>query len=41
MLEPASLVLPWMLEYVSLPSRNPNSSVVAREPVFFDEVLNG
>jgi hypothetical protein len=41
MLEPAPLVLPGMLEYISLLSRNPNSSVVTRESDFFDEVLNG
>jgi hypothetical protein len=41
MSEPASLVLPRMLEYISLLSRNPNSSVVTHEAGFFDEVLNG
>jgi hypothetical protein len=36
MSEPASLVLPGMLEYVSLLSSNPNSSVVTGESAFFD-----
>jgi hypothetical protein len=40
MLEPASFFLPGMLEYISLLSRNPNSSVVTRE-FFIDEFLNG